>query len=248
MLALLFLLAGLAVAHLPQRGERVTVCALDARRRAETITMDGAAAIDYVRMMPGTCWGACPCPARESGACALVLRRDPPALFALTNSTTVVETRVRWDGGVSEDPVVPLEGSAPSDAVLEVHDARFGACRAELQSCDPQWNGAPCPHELGVVRCLENGLECVTPLAVRALPCSDDARLGQSCSHQAGTCLEEGSYVCVDGEVVCDAREPILETCEALRYECGVYMGPCGEMLECGRCAPGRRCYEGHCF
>lgn len=266
MLVFLLLLLGAAVAHIPQRGERVTVCAIDAHRRAETVTMDGAAAVDYVRMMPGSCWGPCPCPPRETGACVLGLLREDGGvvtLLALTNSTTVVETRVvlhRPDGdAVFAERAIPL---APEDllrrATLEVRDVRFGPCRAERDlsvpddgPCAPAnfaaWDDAACPDGRRV-RCHRTRLQCAVPFAPRALPCPPDARLGTPCSRQAGTCVEEGAYVCASGRVVCDARVPILETCASLRYECGSYMGPCGEILECGACAPGQRCYEGHCF
>ena len=265
MLVLLLLLIGAAWAHVPRRGERVTVCAVDAHRRFETATMDGAAAVDYVRMMPGTCWGACPCPARETAACALGLLRDDGGavtLLALTNSTTVVETRIvlhRADGPAEFDArAVPLE---PSDrrATLEVRDVRFGLCRAERDLSLPAggpcthenvltWDGASCPDGRGVVRCLGARLQCVVPPAPRAVPCAADERLGRACTRTAGACVEEGVYVCANGRVVCDAREPIPETCASLRYACGVYMTACGETIDCGSCLPGQRCYEGHCF
>jgi hypothetical protein len=218
-------------------------------------------AMSYLRVAPASCFGPCPCPPDAAARCAIgfsMVSDGVAQVVALFNSTTVIEARLASDAGEAGNFSMLLDvGAGPAHVTLDLLDARFLECHAERtvsrmsMGCANGTEDMLCTLDplLGTrmrARCAGEQAYCANPPPVA---CRRDARLGTPCTRRAGTCVRHGTYICdgADGTVRCSEPKPRLATCESLRFTCGQYAGPCGEVLDCGACAPGQECLFGKC-
>lgn len=250
--AVLFLCAILA--------QTTNVCYQQADGQWKQISTTRENAQDHLYIYPKACWSLCPCPpaSKRVDVAYNLDSSDTAEIWVLPNSTTVNSVTVTVSHA-GQRAIVPgpsyrlqVDRAQPVHVDVDVDDEYFGMfshSRHYAQLPEEGCTGCGCGDTEGVygAACPNGRMVCEDGEAWCERGCIGDPMLGKTCRRTLGECSNVGEYVCADGRVVCSVLGPEFKTCESLRYTCGDYIGPCGEVLACGACKEGFHCMDGKC-
>ncbi len=241
--------------------QTTNVCYQKADGEWKQLSTTHESAQDHLYIYPKSCWARCPCPpsSRRVDVVYNMASENLAEIWVLPNSTTVnsVTITISHAGQRAIVPgpayVLQLDRTQPVHIDVDVDDEYFGMfshSRHYARLPEGGCAGCGCGDTEGAygAACPNGRMVCEDGEAWCAAGCAGDPMLGRPCRRTLGECSNVGTYVCDEGRVVCSVLAPEFKTCESLRYKCGSYVGPCGEVLSCGTCDEGHHCLNGKCY
>lgn len=241
--------------------QTTNVCFQKADGQWNQISTTRESAQDHLYIYPKSCWSLCPCPpaSKRVDVAYNIGSENTVEIWVLPNSTTINSLTVTISHA-GQRAIVPVpsyrlqvDRTQPVHIDVDVDDEYFGMfsqSRHYAHLPEEGCTGCGCGDTDGVygAACPNGRMVCEEGEAWCEAGCVGDPMLGKTCRRTVGECTNVGTYACTDGRVVCSVLAPELKTCESLRYKCGNYVGPCGEMLSCGACDEGHHCVDGKCY